>query len=181
MKKSIILLSVIMATLFFFACKNTTSTENKDEWVITKKISYPVFIKSPYEDTDWWVENIEGSDREKIVNVLLDEVSQGKVKAYRYTDMKELSHEEAKKAMTQDFTFDLGEIDSTINTEIDRTLIQRLTFLETWNFNKKNFDLSKSVIAVAPSITVQDTTGEIIGYRPLFWIFLNGNKPENMK
>ena len=181
MKKTLFLISLIATTFILFSCKNNTSADNKDEWVITKKISYPVFIKSPYEDTDWWVENIEGSDREKIVNVLLDAVLQGKVKAYNYMDMKELSLDEAKKAMNTEIRLETGDVDTTVMQPVERKMIYRLTFLETWSFNDKTFALSKIVVAVAPSETSRDETGEIRGYRPLFWIFLNGNKPEDVK
>jgi len=52
--------------------------------LITKKIQYDVPIANPDADYDWWVRNIEGSDREALLNNIFDKVLSGDVQAYDY-------------------------------------------------------------------------------------------------
>ncbi len=182
MNRLIIIYAVCSAFFFTIACNNKKDT---DKLVLTERIQYPVFVKSPYtEETDWWRENMEGRDREKFVNILLDAVLSGKVKAYDYITDALLTKNQIDGIYNRSDTLMLtrtdppfNEYDTVITAKLDRQLIHRITFLEEWSFDEKNFKMEKKVVGIAPAITTYGDSTEILGYKPLFWIYLDEKYP----
>jgi len=183
MKRTI--LFIIVFSLFFSitSCKEKKGNENK--LILTERIQYPVFIKSPYdEETDWWQENMEGPKREKFVDIILDAALSGKVKAYDYITEDLLSKKQVEEIFNRSDTLMLTrttppyeEYDTVINTRLDRRLIHRITFLEEWYFDEENFKMEKKVVGIAPAITSYSDSSEILGYKPLFWVYLDEKYP----
>ncbi|MDD4214877.1 MAG: hypothetical protein PHR81_08715 [Bacteroidales bacterium] len=136
MKRIYFLLPLLGILFFIVSCNNNNSHDNKT--ILTERIQYPVFIKCPYEEeTDWWKENLEGPKREKFVNLLLDAVAEGKVKAYDYIDNSELSKKHIGHIFSRSDTLLMpssvppyDEKDTIINVKLERKDIHRLTFLE---------------------------------------------------
>jgi hypothetical protein len=180
-----VLLGLFALSLFVlgFSCKN--NSENDGKTIITERIQYPVFIKCPYPDeTDWWVENIEGAKREKFVNILLDAAFDGKVKVYDYLDNTLLTKAQVDNIASRSDTMKVlrsappyDEVDTVIVQKLDRKDIHRVTFMEEWNFDEKNFKMEKKVVGIAPAETVYGDSSIIKGYKPLFWIYLDDKYP----
>lgn len=180
------ILLAVSAT-FLFSCSNSEKMD-KNTFVVTEKIQYPVFIKSPYpeEESDWWVENIEGKNREKFVNLLLDAAFEGKIPVYDYLVNTKLSKQQIDNIKSKKDTLTIistsppfDDRDTVVVTELDRKKIHRLTFLEEWSFNEKEFSMQKRIIGIAPAETVYADSTEIKGFKPLFWIYLDGKVPES--
>ena len=172
-----------MFLLAGYSCKNSSDKEGKT--VITERIQYPVFIKSPYpEETDWWVENIEGAKREIFVNLLLDAAFNGKVKVYDYLDNTLLTKAQIDNIACKRDTFKMlstnapyDEKDTVVIQKLDRKDIHRVTFMEEWRFDEKNFKMDKKVVGIAPAETVYGDSSVVKGYKPLFWIYLDEKYP----
>ncbi|MEI6123121.1 MAG: hypothetical protein WCQ95_05770 [Bacteroidota bacterium] len=187
MKKLILISSIACIMLLSFSCNNKNNHENMT--VLTERIAYPVFIKSPYPDeTDWWKENMEGQKREKFVNILLDAAFDGKVKAYDYFSDLLLTKQQVNSIMNRNDTLKstrpfppYDEFDTVIVQKLERKNIHRITFLEEWYFDEKNFTMEKKVVGIAPAITMYADSNEIKGYRPLFWIYLDDKYPMKNK
>ena len=183
MKRTIYFILVFSLLFSITSCNNKKEDEKK--LVLTERIQYPVFIKCPYEEeTDWWRENMEGPKREKFVNIILDAALSGKVKAYDYITDALLSNEQIEGIFNRYDTLVLtrakppyDEYDTIINTKLDRKYIHRITFLEEWYFDEKNFKMEKKVVGIAPAITSYGDSAEILGYRPLFWVYFDEKYP----
>jgi len=172
--------------LLFISCSEKTPP------LLTEKIEYDVSIKNDDENTNWWVQNLEGATREKIVNVLVNAALSGKYKVYDY-DNNLLDNKEIELIFKQPVSYTLPsisnpDVDSVINTynEIDKRDICKIIFLEKWYFDEKNLNFSKKITGYGPVIkkyTVDNETGEKIlkGYMPLFWIYLDDSYPSKLK
>ena len=182
-KQSVLFLCIFGLLVSFTACNNKKNSENKI--TLTERIQYPVFIKSPYdEDTDWWCENMEGPKREQFINIIVDAALSGKVKAYDYINNTPLTKSEVEVIFNRYDTVlytrpvaPFDEVDTVINTKLDRKDIHRVTFLEEWYFDEKNFIIEKKVVGVAPALTLYADSGEIKGYKPLFWVYMDDKYP----
>jgi len=184
MKKLYLISLTIIFLLSGYSCRNKTGS-NENKTVLTERIQYPVFIKSPYPDeTDWWKENMEGSQREKFVNILLDAAFGGKVKAYDYMDNSLLSKAQIDNITNHKDTIRMvrayppyDEYDTIVVQKLERKDIHRITFMEEWYFDEKNFTMEKKVVGIAPAVTIYADSNEIKGYKPLFWIYLDDKYP----
>jgi hypothetical protein len=183
MKKFILVLHIFTNLFLLSSCKN--STDKDGGTIITERIQYPVFIKSPYsEETDWWVENLEGAKREEFVNILLDAAFEGKVKVYDYLDNTLLTKAQIDNIARRSDTMKIlqssppyEELDTVIVQKLDRKDIHRITFLEEWRFDIDKFKMDKKVVGIAPAETIYGDSAVIKGYKPLFWIYLDPKYP----
>lgn len=67
-----------------------------------------------------------------------------------------------------------GEIEEiAFENELDLISVVRLKFLEQWYFNENTNQFKKEVIAICPMVEVYKNEKEILGYKGLFWIYLN--------
>jgi len=156
----------------------------KDFTVITKRIQYDVPIKSPNPDFDWWVQNIEGSQREEFVHMILDAAYTGKVRTYDYFNHP-LTPEQVRQIgyhrdtiTVQRPTAPYALFDTVIEQKLDPNLITRIRFLEEWTIDKKHFRIMKNILGIAPLIENYSEKGELRGYMPLFWIYTDKRYPE---
>ena len=96
MKKITFLILILTVAALAPSCRNGENAGNK---LVTKRIQYDVFIRNADPDMDWWVQNIEGSNREKLVKDIMSQVTEGKVKAYDFLSYKPFAADEIKLMM----------------------------------------------------------------------------------
>ncbi|MEI6764790.1 MAG: hypothetical protein WCM76_04055 [Bacteroidota bacterium] len=180
--KILILVSVLLPAIMLCSCGGEKKSDNKT--VLTERIQYPVFIKSPYGDEgDWWKENMEGAKREKLVNWIFEMAYSGKIKAYDY-DNKPLTVSEVKAIGNRRDTVRLtrpnppyDEYDSVIVENFDRRDVHRITFLEEWYLDEKALTFEKKVVGLCPAITMYTDSSEVKGYKPMFWLYFDDKYP----
>jgi hypothetical protein len=184
MDMKLIFFLLIASGLLLFSCK-----QNADEGsIITKRIQYDVNIKSPEPDLDWWVQNIEGSNRELLIKTIFEKVSEGKVVAYDFLTGKPYTIDEIKRMMRQVDTISYESAnppyelrDTVIVKELRASDITRLRFLEEWYMNPKTLDFNKKIAGICPLIEKYSDSGELRGYSPLFWVFFDKKYPAELK
>lgn len=169
--KPYILISSLLVVLFVFS-----SCDSNDDMLITKKIQYDVNIKSPNPDYDWWIQNLPGSEKEILVEMIIEGAKSGKYKAYDYYNIL-ISPNEVKSLMADTLIMKLmkteppyEEYDTTIINVISNDDIRRLRFMEKWEINEDNLNITKTVYAIAPIARRIDLNG-IERWQPLFWIY----------
>jgi hypothetical protein len=174
-----------------FALAVTSSSchmgENSEKNVVTKRIQYDVSIRNTEPDMDWWVQNIEGSGREKLVKDILKQVSDGKVKAYDFLSLKPFTTNEIQNMMKRVDTISVERstppydlVDTVLVTEIRVNDISKIRFLEEWKMNEKTLAFTKKVAGICPMVERLTETGELRGYKPLFWVFFDEKYPAEL-
>jgi hypothetical protein len=169
-------LKTITAITFVTILFVLNSCNQDDKKVITEKIQYDVNIKSPDADYDWWIQNLPGPDREKLVKLIIEGAKSGKFKAYDYFQ-NPISTAEVRSIMADTIALRLmeteapyKEYDTTIVNVIHLEDIHRLRFLEKWEIDEKSLQVEKTVYAIAPIARRIDLNG-IERWQPLFWIY----------
>jgi len=172
MKNSVVVFISLLLLLAITSCQ-----DGKKE-VIAEKIQYDVNIKSPNPNYDWWIQNLVGPQREKLVKNILQGVVSGKFKVYDYF-FQPLSKQEVADVLTDTIAMRIKNTsppytskDTLIVEHIDIKDIQRLRFLEEWSIRPKTMQFSKTVIGIAPVARRIDAEGKI-QWQPLFWIIPN--------
>ncbi|NVO19216.1 MAG: hypothetical protein HXX13_05915 [Bacteroidetes bacterium] len=173
------LFAVIM--LLSFACQRNIS---KPENIVTKRIQYDVSIKSPDPDFDWWVQNLEGEKRESVVKNIINNATEGKVKAYDFFTNKLLTVKQVHDMLFRADTIQLQRpnppfefYDTVISQNANINNISRLRFLEEWSMDEKSLAFSKKVLGICPLMEAYTDNGELKGYKPLFWVFFDDRYP----
>ncbi|NOY51553.1 MAG: hypothetical protein GXO88_13445 [Chlorobi bacterium] len=174
MKNSILIGLSILLMLGAVSC-DFNKAKSGDEGVITKMIQYDVLLKSPDPSYDWWIQNLPGPDREKLVKLIFDGVKSGKFKAYDYYKTP-MSLGEARSIFADTMNLKLmrttapfEEYDTTIVTKITESDVLKLRFLEKWTINPDNLQMSKTIYGIAP-VARREVQG-VERWQPLFWIF----------
>jgi hypothetical protein len=185
MKKITFISAAIIFALAVFSCHNT-GDESKN--VVTKRIQYDVGIHNTDPEMDWWVQNIEGSNREKFVSNIIDQVTKGEVKAYDFLSCKPFKADEIKNMMKRVDSISVERatppydlVDTVMTTEIRLNDITRLRFLEEWSMNEKTLAFTKKVVGLCPLVERHSETGDLRGYKPLFWVFFDDRYPAELE
>jgi len=179
----------LFAVLMLSASALTSCTGNKTEKnIVTKRIQYDVTIRNPETDMDWWVQNIEGSNREKLLADIFRQVTDGKVKAYDFLSYTPFTSEEIRNMMKRTDSISVERstppydlVDTLLVTEIRLSDITRLRFLEEWNMDEKSLVFSKKVAGICPLVERRTDSGELRGYKPLFWVFFDDKYPAGLQ
>lgn len=180
--KTLYFLPVLTAILLLTACGPEKDRTDGSSSVITEKIEYPVFIRSPFEDDggEWWKENIETSKRISFIETLFDWACTGKVKTFDYLTNEALTAEQVCAIGNEKDTIRItsteppyDEKDTVIQNHLDLKEIHKVKFLEEWSFDTERHSMSKKLIGIAPALTVYDDSSSIKGYKPLFWIYFD--------
>ena len=171
MKKLFIFPLFVLLAAFVVSCSN-----DKGE-LLTERIQYDVSIKSPEVDLAWFVQNLEGLKREKLIHAVMDAARSGKFKVYDVMSNKPLTTDEILAVGTRTNMLTLQRpyepyenYDTIIKHELQLSDVSRMRFLEEWYMNEKNGFVTKKVIAICPLVASYTETGELRGYQPLFWI-----------
>jgi hypothetical protein len=171
------------------ACGGKSDDSKTGKSLITERIEYPVFIKSPYgeDQGDWWKENIETSKRTDFVNMLLDWAYSGKVATFDFLTNKPLTPEQVKAIGNESDTIKVTDVnppydekDTIITQKLDIRLIHKIKFLEEWSFDAENHTITKKILGIAPTVTEYADSSEIKGYRPLFWMYFDKDYIESL-
>jgi len=173
-------LLLILSLFLFFSCNRR---DDNTAAILTERIQYDVFIKSPDPDLDWWVQNIEGSKREIFIKTILDNALSGKVKVYDYTNQP-LTPADLKSQLYRSDTFSMQRatppykyFDTVATHSIDMKDIVKIRFLEEWTWNEKTLFIQKKVAGIAPVAAAYLENGELKGYKPLFWVYFDDKYP----
>lgn len=160
----------------------------KEKDMVTRRILYDVTIVNKDKDFDWWVQNIEGDNREELISNVLNSVSAGNVKAYDYLSHKPMSKSDISQMLKRTDTlavespvppYDL--IDTIISSELNKKDIEKLRFLEEWYMDEKSLLFQKKIVGICPMIAKYGDTGDFRGYMPLFWVFFDEKYPAALK
>ncbi len=179
MKSAVVYLSVILA-LTHAACNYQ---KNKD-WIVTERIQYDVPIQNNNQDSRWWIQNIEGKNREAFILQMLEAAYTGRTRCYDYFTYRKISGEQAKSigSRTDTLRFQRNTppydfYDTIIRKELSIQDITRVRFIEEWILNNKTLEIKKNIFGIAPLVENFDENGNLRGYMPLFWIFFDENYP----
>jgi hypothetical protein len=171
---------IILCLIIMFSCN---SKDNSSHTILTERIQYDVFIKSPDPDLDWWVQNMEGSKREIFIKKILDIALDGKVKVYDYSNQL-LTSAELKSQLFRSDTFSMQRpnppyeyFDTVVTHSIDLKDIVKIRFLEEWFWDEKTLLIQKKVVGIAPVAAAYTEEGDLKGYKPLFWIYFDDTYP----
>ncbi len=169
----------IDSPLFWVYPDTSKKSDSTDNMLITKKIQYDVFIKSIEKGKDWWVDNIEPTDREKFLKTILDEVAKGKIKTYDFflnpLDKKKFNNllHRTDTVTLQRITEPFEDYDTVYKVDFDQKSILKIRFIEEWSLNTQTFKFYKKVLSICPMVEGLDDKGNLRGYTPLFWIFFD--------
>ena len=167
-------LLLILVLLLSFSC-----TRKQNDVPVTEKIQYDVSIKSGNPDIDWWIDNIEGSYRDKLVSMLLTNALNGEIDVYDYFTNNKLTDNESAYIRGRTDTILLQSPDPPYNDttmiveqKLEYNDITRVRFLEEWSYDGNDVrTMEKNIIAIAPLLENYDENGNFRGYQPLFWIY----------
>jgi hypothetical protein len=185
MNKLLIFVLIFSFSIFMPSC-NKGGDAGKN--VVTKRIQYDVLIHNSDTEMDWWVQNIEGSNREKLVRDIMAQVTNGEVKAYDFLTCKPFTASEIKSMMKRIDTISVERstppydlVDTVLVTEIRLSDITKLRFLEEWSMNEKTLAFTKKITGICPLAERLTDSGELRGYKPLFWVFFDDKYPAELE
>lgn len=164
-----------MALGLVFAFTQCEEKKEDNRTLITKKIQYDVPIVNMDPTYDWWIKNIEGSDREAMLNNIFDKVLSGELQAYDYF-MEPLSIQGVESMLVDTLiqtlmhaTEPYDEYDTMVITRIEPGHVSMLRFLEEWKYDENTLKIDKKVYAISPVLEVTINGQNVT--RPLFWIY----------
>ncbi len=154
--------------------------------VIANKIQYDVSIVSPDPDYDWWIQNLPGPQREKLVDMIIDGAKSGKFQAYDYFNQP-ISPQEVASILSDTTFFSVvdenppyEENDTMVVYNIKRADVMRIRFLEEWIIDPNTLEIEKKVLGIAPIARRIDAMG-IERWQPLFWIYTDKDYVKTLK
>ncbi len=171
---------IILLSSTFFSCQH-----DKKE-VITEKIQYDVNIKSPDPEYDWWIQNLVGPQRDKLVDLIIDGAKSGKWQAYDYFN-NPIDKLEVRDIFSDTLILTMRKneppyelFDTTIIYNILPEDIIRIRFMEEWSIDPNNLNFNKKIKGIAPVARRMDLNG-IERWQPLFWIYTDEEFITNLK
>ena len=167
--KTIFLVSLIV---LFMGCKQknrTTPSEHPTQEtidstsephiIVADTISYGVEVKSKDTSNTWQKKWLRGLKREKLVDLIFENIYAGNLQPYSYFDEQPLSKKDIKK------------LEKT--PSFDRSKIGKIQFTEIWYFNPEKLTMTKDVHAMMLAYERYNTDGSFRGYKPAFKVYLN--------
>ncbi len=164
--------------LFWIYPDKASNKNASDNFIITNKISYVVYIAPRDQTSDPLMDNIDSVQREKFINTIMDAVLTNKLKAYDY-DGKLMTKEIFDNYFTRRDTISFQDIntdkikDTVIVKNLDYKKIYLFKFTEEWSLNTKTFKFTKKVLTMAPSVELSDNEGNFKGYVTPFIIYFD--------
>jgi len=163
-----------------------TACQHSEMEVITEKIQYDVNIKSPDSEYDWWIQNLVGPQRDKLVDLIIDGAKEGKWQAYDYFN-NPINAQEVKGIFSDTMVVTMMDTeppyelyDTMIVYNILPADITRLRFMEEWSINPDNLNFSKKIVGIAPVASRLDFNG-VERWQPLFWIYTDEEFIQGLK
>ena len=169
-------ISFVFLLFLAFSC---SEDKNNNDNLLAENIEYWVEIGDPVTeeyDQNW----LEKATRKSFLEDLLAKVKNRELTAYYYMPDTLIQLEDENLDLifgstdTSYFENEFGKVEPVaINNELDLDAIVKLKFIEQWFFNKKTNEFTKKVKAICPMVEVYKNEKEILGYKGLFWIYLN--------
>ena len=160
--------------LFILIVAVSSCQQGKKE-VVTERIQYDVNIKSPDPDYDWWIQNLPGPQREKLVGTILTGALDGKFQAYDYFN-NPITAAEVSSILSDTTIIRLTQVeppyesyDSLVIYNIVKEDILRIRFLEEWRMNPDDLSFEKKIVGIAP--VARRVVMDMERWQPLFWIY----------
>lgn len=162
--------------------------------LISKRIRYDVFINGSWKletgnwklNNDWWVDNIEPTERANLMDIILHTALSGKCRLYDYFETP-ITSEQLKKNFYHTDTITVPNPTNSENNKdttmivhktFDKNSITKIRFMEQWYFDDKNYTFTKKVAWISPMEPVfASTNGEFRGYREIFSIYFDKKYP----
>ena len=72
-------------------------------------------------------------------------------------------------------------VDTLLVSEIRLSDITKIRFLEEWKMNEKTLAFTKKVAGICPMVERRTDSGELRGYKPLFWVFFDDKYPGELE
>jgi hypothetical protein len=153
-----------------------TSCQHQSNETIATKIQYDVNIVSPDPDYDWWIQNLPGPQRERLVDLIIDGASSGKFPAYDYFNSP-ITAQQVRMILSDTSYFTLvdeeppyEERDTVVVYNIRKEDILRIRFLEEWVMDPETLQMNKKILGIAPIARRMDIMG-VERWQPLFWVY----------
>ena len=119
---------------------------------------------------------------------IIKQVTDGKVKAYDFLSCKPFTTAEIKGMMKRVDTISVERttppydlVDTVMVSEIRLSDITKIRFLEEWSVNEKTLAITKKVAGICPLVERFSESGELRGYKPLFWVFFDDKYPAELE
>lgn len=164
------------------------SCHKRSTGIQVERIQYDVPLVSDNPDADWWVQNVEGRTREQWIQGLLASVVDGKTKAWDVITFHELPLADVQSIIRQVDSISMpgakppyNLVDTVIVKEIRLSDIKKMRFLEEWQIDPATQKVNKQVMGICPMAQKLDASGNLLGYRPLFWLFFDKRYPSILK
>jgi hypothetical protein len=152
------------------------SCQHQPKQTIATKIQYDVNIVSPDPDYDWWIQNLPGPQRERLVDLIIDGASSGKFQAYDYFNIP-ITAQQVQTILSDTSYFTLvdeeppyEERDTVVVYNIRKEDILRIRFLEEWVMDPETLQMNKKILGIAPIARRLDIMG-VERWQPLYWIY----------
>jgi hypothetical protein len=127
--------------------------------LIADTIIYDVIIKNPNPDDIWTEQCLGYFRRDEFVSQLFKAVYDERAEAYDFITGKKMSPRDLRKfEKTEDF---------------GRDKIGKIQFAEVWYFDADKLTMDKRILYMILGYEVMGDNSEIIGYKPVFRIYLN--------
>jgi hypothetical protein len=190
MNRILSLFVLTLLSLVFFACEPELIKEEVKETdnniVLTDLIQYDVLIKNTDQDQDWFVQNMEGRQRDEFVKRIMQAANSGEYRLYNYFFNTPLSVEEINATFNRTDSVTLQRpyppydwYDTVMVTTLDEKDITKVRFLEEWYIDENKLKIEKKIVGIAPMMENYNEEGVFRGYVPLFWIYLDEKYPVN--
>ena len=182
----IIIVPIISLTLF--SCNPRQKIK-----LLTPHIEYETKIISPDIELDWWIQNIEGPEREKLIHSIIEKVRNGDLKVTN--DNNEIISQEAINKQLEFFdTLSMSvvtggqeiRVDSLARSSLKEDDFNKLFFREAWQMGSDPFVFRKKVFAFGPGSSKKENQDFTNGTsKPVFWIHMDTTgiyqsfKPDN--
>ncbi|MBI9033234.1 MAG: hypothetical protein JEZ03_02070 [Bacteroidales bacterium] len=164
-------------------CLQSCQSSNPNKEFITERIQYDVSIYNNDRQSEWWKNNIEGMNREKLVKSIIDKAFGGDYLLCDAFSYETLSSQDLNQhynrmdtLLVQSAEPPYGYIEKVVEKQLNFEEITKIRFLEQWTYNEDTF-IEKKVLGICPMLESFDEEGEFRGYQPMFWVFFDGHNP----
>lgn len=157
---------------------NGCLSKKDDGTLLSDQMEYAVEIGNPVEveySKDW----LDKASRKEFLTKLLAKVQNGDLPVYYYIPdtlipmEKEYIADLFHHVDTEFVMVEEEYVPVAYEENLDLDAIVKLKFLEQWYYNDRKNTFTKKVLAICPMLERYKNDKEILGYKGLFWIYLN--------
>jgi hypothetical protein len=170
---------LFVATLILITLLAGSCNSKKD--ILAEKIQYDVPIVGGDAQLDWWINNIEGSKREPFVKRIMEAAEKGEVRIYDYFNkpltpgqIQAITTDTIYRTLTRTYP-PYEEFDTMTVESVSWHDINKIRFLEEWNWDPQTLEITKKVLGIGPVVT-REYGGEKVN-QLLFWIYFDDRLP----